>query len=323
MVCQQSCNSANETTIPKIILDTDLGSDADDLGALITLNNLHNAGECEILGVMSYFHENDVVAAINATNTFYGNADLPIGIRSKVPYSNPDNHTGVIARNFPHTKTNQDVPLAVELYRKILSAQEDNSVIIATVGPLGNIKALMESEADEYSDLNGIELLSKKVKFFTMMGGRYPSGSKEWNWSGNELGVTEYVLGNLKNRIVISGAENGESIRIGEEFNKYKKPNPLCTGFLHFSKCAFWVNENFKGEILNNASFDQITVLHAVYGDESPYWDIIEGSKCIVDAEGNTHWEEEKASNHAHMLLKEDVTPLRDLVLSLMVQDLE
>jgi hypothetical protein len=32
----------------KIIFDTDHGGDADDLGALVMLHNLHNRGECEL-----------------------------------------------------------------------------------------------------------------------------------------------------------------------------------------------------------------------------------------------------------------------------------
>jgi len=35
----------------KIIFDTDFGGDADDLGALAMLHNLHNKGECELLGM--------------------------------------------------------------------------------------------------------------------------------------------------------------------------------------------------------------------------------------------------------------------------------
>ena len=45
----------------KIIFDTDFGGDADDLGALVMLHNLHGRGECELLAVMSWSTEQYVI----------------------------------------------------------------------------------------------------------------------------------------------------------------------------------------------------------------------------------------------------------------------
>jgi inosine-uridine nucleoside N-ribohydrolase len=70
-----------------------------------------------------------------------------------------------------------DVPLAVDLYREILSKQEDNSVRIVTVGPLANIRDLLMSGPDRHSDLTGKELIEKKVEKFVIMGGQFPSGT--------------------------------------------------------------------------------------------------------------------------------------------------
>jgi hypothetical protein len=50
----------------KIIFDTDHGGDADDLGALVMLHNLHNRGECELLAVMSWSTEQYVIPAMDA-----------------------------------------------------------------------------------------------------------------------------------------------------------------------------------------------------------------------------------------------------------------
>jgi hypothetical protein len=57
----------------KIIFDTDFGGDADDLGALAMLHNLHNKGECELLGIASWSTEQYVIPAMDAVNRFYGN----------------------------------------------------------------------------------------------------------------------------------------------------------------------------------------------------------------------------------------------------------
>lgn len=62
----------------KLIIDTDLGSDSDDVGALMVAHRLHQAGECELLAVTSSVSRSDSVAAIDVINRFYG-ADLPTG----------------------------------------------------------------------------------------------------------------------------------------------------------------------------------------------------------------------------------------------------
>ena len=65
----------------KVIFDTDLGGDADDLGALVMLNNFIDKGEIELLAVMSWSTEKYVVSAIDAVNRFYGHNDIPVAVR--------------------------------------------------------------------------------------------------------------------------------------------------------------------------------------------------------------------------------------------------
>ncbi len=125
---------------PKIIFDTDFGNDADDLGALTILNNLENQGECEVMAVMSYFTENDVVAAIDAVNLYYGN-EFPLAISSRGYYSSGDSYNRAIASKFKSRQSNDTVPLCTDLYRRLLAEAEDNSITIIVVGPLGNIRA--------------------------------------------------------------------------------------------------------------------------------------------------------------------------------------
>jgi inosine-uridine nucleoside N-ribohydrolase len=163
----------------KVIFDTDLGGDADDLGALVMLNNFIDKGEIELLAVMSWSTEKYVVSAIDAVNRFYGHNDIPVAVRSKDSYYEEWNYCRTLAEKFPHELTNSSAPLAVNLYRKILSGQNDKEVVIITVGPLKNIQDLIQSGPDEHSDLTGIKLIEKKVKEFVVMGGEFPSGKGE------------------------------------------------------------------------------------------------------------------------------------------------
>ena len=60
---------------------------------------------------------------------------------------------------------------AVAMYRRLLSKQEDGSVVIVSVGFSTTVAALLKSGPDRYSPLTGRELVARKVKFFSVMGG--------------------------------------------------------------------------------------------------------------------------------------------------------
>lgn len=303
----------------KIIFDTDFGGDADDLGALAMLNNLHNKGECELLGIASWSTEQYVIPAMDAVNRFFGNPDISMGIRSRGYYFQDWNYNKPIADSFPHKLTNDDAMLAVDLYRKILSEQEDNSVVIVTVGPLKNIEDLIKSGPDKYSPLSGNELINKKVKKFSIMGGHFPEGKNEWNFNGNMPGVTRFVLENLNVPVIFSGFELGNRIKTGAVFNDINKNHPLFVGFMHFSQHASWMKDNFKGKILDNASFDQTSVLYAVRGGVGEYWDKVEGGRCVAEENGDNKWVTGDKSNYSYLVLKKDHKEMEKLIIDLML----
>src|SRR5262249_47031117 len=64
---------------PRIIFDTDIGNDVDDVLALGMLHNLQTRGACELLGVTISKSDDLAGPFANAVNTFYGRPDLPIG----------------------------------------------------------------------------------------------------------------------------------------------------------------------------------------------------------------------------------------------------
>ena len=63
----------------KIIFDTDMLTDFDDVGALACLHALADAGECEILATISSTRGNASVGAVEVINHYYGRGDLPVG----------------------------------------------------------------------------------------------------------------------------------------------------------------------------------------------------------------------------------------------------
>lgn len=290
----------------KIIFDTDFGGDADDLGALVMLHHFIDRGECELLGIISWSVEQYAVPAMDAVNRFYGHPEIPLGARRDGTFFTDWNYSKVISDSFPHKLNHDNVPDAVVLYRELLVGSPDSSVVIVTVGPLKNIGNLLRSGSDSISDLPGRELIERKVREFVIMGGQYPEGDNEWNFDGGMPGVTQYVISRLSTPITFSGYELGEAVKTGEVFNDIDRNSPLYVGFMHFSRNAPWVKERFRGEILDNSTFDQTAVLYAVRGGVGIYWERVTGGRCVPDKTGGNKWISDTSSNHSYLVLKMD-----------------
>lgn len=296
--------SVNVFSQVKIIVDTDIGGDADDLGALAMLHHFVDRGECELLAIMCWSTEKYAVSAIDAINHFYNHPNIPIGARSDDTYYESWNYTKLIADNFYHKLDYASVANATVLYREILSKSPDKSITLITIGPLKNVENLIKSQGDTISDLSGKELINRKIKEFVVMGGQFPGGENEWNFDGGMPGVTRYVIQNISTPITFIGFELGSAIKTGEVFNNINHKTPLYVGYKHFSENAPWVKEFYRGKILDGSTFDQTAVLYAVRKGIGVFWDRIENGICLLDETGGNIWVERINSNHSYLKLK-------------------
>ncbi len=304
----------------KVIFDTDFGGDADDLGALAMLHTLQTQGESELIAVMCWSTEEFAVSGIDAVNTFYGNPDIPIGVRKDGKFHEPWNHSKPITEALAFNESYDSAKEAVALYRELLSGAADNSITIITVGPLANIRNLLNSEGDKFSPLSGKELINQKVAEFVIMGGQYPEGEWEWNFNGNMEGVTKFVVENITEvPVTFLGYEVGLVIKTGEVFNELEISHPLYIGYKHFSEFAPWIKENYQGSILDNSSYDQTAILYAVRGGIGDLWERVEGGYNKPDEQGGNIWVDGDKMNHSYLkLLKEPeeiATIIEDLML--------
>ncbi|MCC5928368.1 MAG: nucleoside hydrolase [Cyclobacteriaceae bacterium] len=304
---------------PKIILDTDIGSDADDLAAIAMLHNLHRRGECELLAIMCWSTEKYAVPAIDALNRYYGHPEIPVGARDIEVFYESWQYNKAIADRFEHQLKHDDVPNATTLYRKLLHAAEDQSIIVVTIGPLFNIQALIQSEPDSVSKFSGRDLIAQKVEKFVIMGGGFPDCEiDEWNFNGRMPGVTKFVIENLPVPIVFSGYEVGMPIMTGETLNQRDSRCPLFVGYQHFSKYAPWM-QPYENRIKNNNSYDQTAVLYAVRGGVGKYWEKISDGHCAVNEAGRNTWIRGKKSLHSYLRLIETPEKVADVIESVML----
>lgn len=73
------CSTASTFPTP-IIIDTDIYSDVDDVGALTIANVLHNCGLGDLRGIVINERSKYGAQAANTINTYFSNGEVPIGM---------------------------------------------------------------------------------------------------------------------------------------------------------------------------------------------------------------------------------------------------
>ena len=215
----------------KLIFDTDIAEDCDDVGAMAVLHALADKGELDILAMMVSMPVEYGAPALDAINTYFKRPDIPIGTlknsQDAFGAAHLDVYNNALARKFPNdVKHAYYTPNALTLYRELLAKEPDHSVVILTVGPLTNLYHLMNSTADEYSPLNGMDLIRKKVKRFIMAGGKLPNGSS-YNFRISP-DKSEFVINNWPTEHWLVPNELGDSVFTGTEMlSKTTAENPI------------------------------------------------------------------------------------------------
>ncbi|NQD70774.1 nucleoside hydrolase [Sphingobacterium shayense] len=288
-----------ESSQVDLILDTDIGPDYDDVGAMALMHALADSGEVNILATISSNMDENVIPCIEVINGYFKRPDIPVGVTKGKGVSLTTWHEGskwpkFLAGNYAHpTAKTSEAPDAVAVYRKILSVAPDNSITICTVGFLTNLKNLLQSKADEYSDLDGLELVKRKVRLLVSMAGEFPA-SKEGEFNVKKDAVAAaYVVDSWPTEIVFSGFEIGNTVLTGKataEMPVHKSP-------IKDAYSLSLAQDNPHGR----SSWDQTAVLVAIKGYR-PFYDIKRGTMQINEKTGANSWIEDEAGRHAYLI---------------------
>ena len=269
----------------KIIFDTDMESDVDDVGALGMLHGLANNGEAEILATTICSLNPWSVPTTMAINTFCDRPNIPVGAVKILGVYRNSSYAKIISEEFPQNiGLGQNSPDAIDVYRKVLSEQPDSSVVIVTVGYLTNLANLLESYPDDISPLSGKELVSKKVKHLVCMGGRYPMEQNIGRW-GNfkpDPQSAQLVAKGWPTKIIFTGGGDfADEIQTGKvTFDFPPESNPISRAYSIFLKN--W-NRNW------HHSADFIAVYVAVKGYDEFFHLNTEGYNHIFE-DGTMMW---------------------------------
>ena len=121
-----------------IIFDTDMDTDCDDAGAIAILHVLANRGEANILATMVSSKYEWSVPCLDAINTYFGRAYLPIGVVKGpgAPTDRGSRYTKQIADRFPHDLTADKAPDAVELTDRFFHLSPTEVSLLLLLGTL-------------------------------------------------------------------------------------------------------------------------------------------------------------------------------------------
>lgn len=325
----------------KVIFDTDMWSDIDDLLALAMLHALADRSEAELLAVTSTTDDPWTGPFIHAVNTFYGRGDIPIGcVRNGVtatqtverfPWLQADKgfvqHLCELRHTdgspvFPHAFTpDAAIPEAVALLRRALAAQADGSVIMIQVGFSTNLARLLTTAPDSACGLTGVELVRRKVRFLSVMAGDFldsagqkrPVSRPEFNLV-LDVPSAQCLFDKWPTRIVVSGVDVGTSMRIkGSEIELHYghvAHHPVLESY-RFADKIYRSPDAPPGVLHDHGTFDLTSVLFAVR-PRSDYFTLSAPGKVQIRDDGSLVFDEAADGTH-HYLIVEDHQRARTL----------
>lgn len=249
-----------------IILDTDIGPDCDDVGALAVMFSYAKENDTRVLGVCNCTSNKYGTATVDAIREYCEFPEFALGGYSKSGfYEDSIRYNKYISETYS-TKFKSsalDVLPHVDFYRSLLAKAEDDSVILVTIGMFNTFSDFLKSGADGYSDLTGIELAKRKLHAVVSMAAILPAG-REFNVIC-DCEAAQYCFDNCPVPMYLSDFKIGDTVYTGylpEEADKHKN-NPIFDAYQLYT-ASF-------GRVGFNKSFDLTAMQFAFEGEGELY----------------------------------------------------
>ena len=304
----------------RIILDTDIGNDVDDALALDMLYKYQDQGIVKILGILTNKDTKYAPEFVDIMNTWYGYPKIPIGTISDgvslddyVNYAenvcvlNNEDGTPMFKRSYK----NYDKLLPSHiLYRKLLAAQPDNSVTVITIGFSTNLARLLETPGDKYSPLTGRELVARKVRLVSVMGGDFIQNPRAEFNIVNDIPAAKKLFSEWPGPIIVSPFAVGKAIKfpasvILNDFN-WGVQHPMVQAYLNYRKMPY-----------DRPTWDLTSVLYAVKG-AGDFFTVSEPGTVSVTDDGHTVFTPSPDGKHALLSVdKEQAARVKDYFIKL------
>jgi len=289
-----------------IIFDSDMGNRIDDTLALallygfdgmrearvvsvsVTKSNLKAAAFCEVVG---HFYAGAVSGAFSAAGR-----TLPVGLSTdgKMPEDTPlftvplakVNADGAPVYSHGIEKLN-DTAEPAALIRNAFTAQHDQNCIVVLAGPATNLVKVL--------DLPGVkDVISKKVRFLSLMGGAYPHGGPEFNIK-TDIPAARKLFAEWPTPIVASGYEVGEALlfpgaSIENDFS-WSPAHPVVDAYRAYKPMPY-----------DAPTWDMTAVLYAVR-PEAGFFKLAEPGTITILSDGSTKFSASTGGKHRYLIL--------------------
>ncbi len=293
-------NAQNKTPLP-VIFETDMGNDVDDALALDLLYKYHDEGRIQLLGISNNKNSDYSIPFLQLMNDFYGYPNIPLGNVHNGANSAGDalDYTKAVVEYsldsvapFDSYKYKTSSLESVLLYRKILSAQADSSVVLISVGFSTNLVRLLDSKSDAYSSLNGADLVAKKIKYLSVMACTFTNNWSEYNIQ-KDTTAARRLFSEWPTKIIVSPYEVGAAILYPassiENDLDYAKHHPLKIAYSSYMKMPY-----------DRPTWDLTAVLFAAEGPQD-YFSLSEHGVVSVLNKGNTTFTANANGRHQYL----------------------
>jgi hypothetical protein len=259
--------------------------------------------EAQILGMGVCTLNRWAAPALDAINTYYHRPEIAIGsIQGDLPGPTKESvYTEYLARTFPNRlRDGLRAPEVVSLYRHILSAQPDHSVVFVAIGWLRNLQNLLESKPDSVSLSSGRDLVAAKVKILVDMGPKIDPPGIGWNFEQDPESA-RYVVRNWPTPVVFSPKEVCWAMT-GSRLKETPESNPVRNAY------ELWLAKSGHGRNTNHSA-DLTAALFAVRGLGN-YWTVGADGSLEIESNGFSRWirfstaQPDKLFSHQSYLIK-------------------
>jgi inosine-uridine nucleoside N-ribohydrolase len=206
-----------------VVFDSDFGNTIDSVLALALLHGFDGKNEARVASVSVSKSNLRAAQLCDVVEKFYASATtgiaaqvfrgLPIGlsVEGKMPDDTPI-LTGTLTKTnsdgkpvyAPRIQTLNDTAIVEALIRNALTAQHDGNAVVVLAGPATNLVRAL--------DLRGTkDLIARKVKFLSMVGGVLPSGQPDLYFTA-DIPAARRLFAEWPTPIVISGREIGTAV---------------------------------------------------------------------------------------------------------------
>ncbi|GHU66397.1 nucleoside hydrolase [Clostridia bacterium] len=292
-------NTTNQAT--SYFLDTDIGGDVDDVGALALLHVLCYRQSARVIAVTHCTGSPYACECIDVINRAYGKPDIPIGMIPQRKYMDDiyfEKYSKPLADNYPHRYKDDTQPqTAIDVMRSSLLSQPDQSVVMIAVGPLTNLAEFVMLDDDR-------ALIASKVKQLFVMGGAFVDEDDmvKRQQAGEWLERIEYnirvdiqsaitIAERWPTPIVWSPFELGAPIKTGVEWHSMPEDHPVRFAYTLHSPDG-------------RSTWDPPTVWAAVMGAE-PFFQLSPIGDVRVEPDGLTVYTPNPAGHSRILLLNQ------------------